>query len=1048
MTDRQMRGHLAPRLLSIPVGVPFLPTLADALITGRLVPGFSADADPLALASATIYLPTRRAARELRAIFSARRPGRAALLPSVRALGEFDEDGALFFGGDAAVLDLAPPIPAQERLLMLAPLVRAWKRRLPAHIAGRFAEEVVVPASTADALWFSRDLAALIDEVETEGAAWDRLGALVSADLAGWWQVTLDFLEIVTDAWPKALAARGQSDPAAQRSALIRAEAARLKRHPPAGPVIAAGSTGSIPATAELLAAIAHLPQGAVVLPGLDLDMDERAWAEITQEDPEPALLGHPQYGLARLLARIGAARRDVEPLGTPPPAHVARARLMAAALRPAETTDDWPQLRENLSEAQLAAALAGVTLLEAGNEREEAAAIAVALRLAVEEEGRRAALVTGDRELARRVSAELARFGIVADDSGGTPLAGTLPGELLRLLADAAFRPGDPVALLSLIKHPLIALGAERPAMRHAAETVELVALRGGTGRPDLARLAADFEARLAALAGDSHPPFWLRRLAETQLSAARDFLARLEEAVAPLTALRARDEIDLAEALTATVVTLEALARTAEAGLKPLYDGDAGAAMAEFLRGLLAATAPLRFEAREWPDVLEALIAAETVKPAPGADGRVAIWGTLEARLQGVDTLVVGALNEGSFPRRSEPDRFLSRLMQASLGLEPPERRIGLAAHDFQMAAGAPALVLSRALRAGDAPAVASRWLQRLLAFAGPAHAAAMRARGTQLCGFARGLDRAPEVPFAARPQPKPPLEARPRNFSVTEIETLRRDAYAVYARRILDLRPLDPLLGEPGARERGTLLHAVLERMTAARLDPFAQDTLERLTALGRAVVDEAALPPDIEAVWWPRLLRHFSAILDWERGRAGQVLARHAEARAQKTPVGETGITLSGFADRIDLLPGGMAVVLDFKTGSTPSKRQAHMLVAPQLALEGALLSRGAFAGLGPLTPSDLAYVRLKANGAVVEESILELGGANKSLKTAPELAEDAWRRLNELLERYRDPEQVYLSRALPFREGDTDGDYDHLARVLEWSAGGDRVEGGE
>ncbi|TJV85305.1 MAG: double-strand break repair protein AddB, partial [Mesorhizobium sp.] len=262
------------RVFSIPPGAPFLPTLAEALLSGRLVSGFRFDGDPLALADATIYVPTRRAARALRGVFVDRLGGRSAILPVIRPLGEFDEDEAAFEADASAAIDLAPPIAAIERLLLLAPLVRAWKRRLPAHVAALFDEEIVVPASAADAIWLARDLARLMDEIETEGTDWTRLADLVTGNLAGWWQVTLDFLGIVTENWPNLLEERNRSNPAAHRNALIRLEAARLKRNPPAGPVIAAGSTGSIPATAELLAVIAGLPSGAVVLPGLDLMLD------------------------------------------------------------------------------------------------------------------------------------------------------------------------------------------------------------------------------------------------------------------------------------------------------------------------------------------------------------------------------------------------------------------------------------------------------------------------------------------------------------------------------------------------------------------------------------------------------------------------------------------------------------------------------------------------------------------------------------------------------------------------------------------------------
>ncbi|MEW9806211.1 double-strand break repair protein AddB [Mesorhizobium sp. ZMM04-5] len=1026
----------APRVFTIAPGAAFLPTLVEALAAGDIVPGFRHDRDPLKLAGATIYVPTRRAARELRSIFVEKAGAGSAILPTVRPLGEFDEDEAAFGETASGSLDLAPPIAAVDRLLHLAPLVRLWKSRLPAEVAARFEEEVTVPASAADAIWLARDLAALMDEIETEGSDWTRLGGLAPDSMAGWWQVTLDFLAIVTRAWPDFLAEKGWSNPAAHRNALIRLEAARLKANPPAGPVVAAGSTGSIPATAELLAAIARLPNGAVVLPGLDRAMDEESWSVLMRPDRKPAVLGHPQYGLAKLLGRIGVTRGDVEEVGEQAPALRLRERLVSEALRPAETTDGWVAMREKFDAPDVEAALAGIQLVEAPRERDEALAVAIALKQAVDAGGT-AALVTGDRDLARRVSAELLRFGVQADDSGGRPLMNTPSAALLRLMLEAVFRPGDPVPVVSLLKHPLLSLGLPRATVRHAAETVELVALRGGTGRPDVASLDELFEQRLAALQGEGRKPFWARRIGRYRSEMAQKLLAKLAAALRELAAFRKRRDVTLAEIVRATVVALEALGRDENGGLTTLYGGDAGEKLAESLRALVATSAGFDFAPAEWPRVMDALIGAETVKPSAGAERRLSIWGALEARLMSVDTLVIGGLNEGSWPRRAEADRFMSRMMKSGLELEPPERRIGQAAHDFAMALGTGRVVLTRSARAGEAPAVASRWLQRLATFAGKDATAGMRARGAELLSWAAAVDAGPRADFARRPEPKPPLKLRPKRFSVTQIETLRRDPYAIYAREVLKLAALDPLLRDPEAAERGTLFHEILHGFSSSGVDPADPAALGVLLETGRACFSAAALPPDVEAVWWPRFRALAGGVIGWDAPRA--VTRRASELRADETKVGRTGVTLRGVADRIDLHKGAGADILDFKTGSSPSKGQAHTLLAPQLALEGALLKRAAFGDVGKRQPSELAYVRLKANGLVIEESILK---HSQSVKTADELSEEAWTRLEKLLEHYNDPNTGYLSRAVPFREGELDGEYDHLARVLEWSSGGD------
>lgn len=1034
-----MTSRAHPRVLSIPSGVPFLSALADGLLSGRLVESFRYDGDPLALADVTIYVPTRRAARELRSVFMDRAGAGSVILPTIRPLGEFDEDSALFLPGAEARTTLDPPISAFDRLLLLAPLVRLWKQRLPAHVAAKFAEEMIVPASAADAIWLARDLANLIDEVETEGTGWSKLEGLVEGELAGWWQVTLDFLNIVTKIWPDVLTERQRSNPAAHRNAAILAEAARLAANPPSGPVIAAGSTGSIPATAALLSTIARLPNGAVVLPGLDCGMDDRSWAVLHEPAPEPAVLGHPQFGLVKLLRRIGIDRTEVEEIAAPPTFMATRAKIVSEAFRPAETTDAWAQRRDEFSNIDIEPALAGVTLIEAANERDEAAAIAIALRQAIETPGRTAALVTSDRDLARRVSAELLRFGIRADDSGGTPLASTPPATLFRLMLSAVLVPGDPVPLLALLKHPLLSLGLERPRVRRAIETIELVALRGGFVRPDVTRIAALFDTRHTDLDKARRPPFWFARMSPPGIEDARIIAVAIETALGPLVTLVSAGTLPLADMMRASVIAFENLGRAADGSLDRLYDGDAGQNLASFLRGVLAAETGFDFEPVEWPNVFDALLATEVVKPAQGSDARVAIWGALEARLLSPDTLVVGGLNEGIWPRRAVADRFMSRFMKTGIDLEPPERRIGQSAHDFQMALGVGTLVLSRAGRSGDSPAVASRWLQRISAFVGVEQTEAMRRRGDAILALGRSMDLGRDVDLAKRPNPKPPLAARPAHFSVTEIETLRRDPYAIYARRILDLHALDPLVRDPGAADRGTLFHEILSRFSSQKIDPAAPDATERLVATGQQCFAEFALPADVVAVWWPRFVKLAANVIRWENDRVNAVQSRHPEEHAKRTLVARSGVTLSGNADRIDLLPGGMADIIDYKTGTSPSRVQAHRLIAPQLALEGALLRRGAFERLGKFEPADLAYIRLKANGEVVPESILEIKG---SARSGPDLAEEAWARLEKLLDHYARLETGYRSRALPFRENDTDGTYDHLARVLEWSAGGE------
>lgn len=1045
--SNQGRSRHKPRVYSIPPGTNFLRQFAESLLSGQIIENFPADKnDPLALAKTTIYVPTRRAARSLRTALIERSSIKSAILPNIRPLGDVDEDAALFDADANDFLELNPPMDATERLLLLTRLIKPWREHMPDHVRALFgAEDVSVPTTTADAIWLARDLAHLMDQVETDAARWDELATIAPDDLADWWQVTLGFLEIVTSIWPEVLKERGLSNPAAHRNHLIELEIKRLKERSPQGPVIVAGSTGSIPAAANLIATIAMLPHGAVVLPGLDRDLDDPSWEILADGEQNPSIYGHPQYGLHYLLQQIKLSRADVVHLENENFAKRLREKIVNEALRPAETTEKWRDLANDpqMQPDNIAKATEHIELIEAANEREEALSVAIALRHAIQDEKRNAALITADRNLARRVASELQRFGIDADDSGGRFLRDSEPVTLLRLLIETVFNPGDPVALLALLKHPLLRLEAPRLERRLTTEALELIAFRGGTGRADITDLAAFFDQRLIESSNYEWTPAWQDSITAETITAARDLCCALSQAVQPLTEFTksAGQETELNEIVRATVIALENLARDEDGSVLKLYSGDAGERLAGFLRNLSAAEEGFVFETTEWPAIFEALIAGETIQPHPGGHPRIFIWGALEARLQNVDTVIIGGLNEGIWPGKTRNDPFMSRPMKAAIALEPPERRTGLAAHDFLMALGMDHVILSRSQRTDNAPTIPSRWLQRLETVIGNEATDAMRLRGRLYAYWAREIDISADIPFVQRPEPTPPVSARPRHFSVTEIETLRRDPYAIYAKKILKIRPLDPLIRDPAAAERGTLFHDILGQFTQSGIDPLHPDAQNILVDIARQLFAEEDLPQEIEAVWWPRFEALIPNFLHWEQDRAPHLLKRFAEIASDKREVANLGITLSGRADRIDLRSDGTADIIDYKTGSTPSRRQAHVLLSPQLALEAALLSRGAFKELGSVEAADLLYVRLRADGRVEPESILKISGQAASEKTAPQIGEEAWRRLGELLTEYQNPAKGYLSRAVPFKESDLTGDYDHLARVLEWSAGG-------
>lgn len=1056
------------RVLSIPPGAPFLATLADALVSGRLIPGFPAHAGPDALAAATIYLPTRRAARALAAEIAERIGADALVLPRIVPLGEADEaelalaaEEGLAGEGEGA---LPPPIAPLERRLLLARLIQAWSQAIDRDLARLDAgTPFLVPSSPADAVSLAGDLERLMDDFVLEGVPWERLGDAVEGDFSRYFALTLDFLKIAFEAWPAILAERGASDPTRRASLLVDAEAARLARDPPRGPVIAAGSTGSIPSTARLLAAIARLPAGAVVLPGLDRDLDAAGFATIPGDGARPPLHGHPQATMARLLAGpLGIPREAVAILGGEAVGEGARARerLLSEAMRPAETTDAWARIPAAERLALAEAGTDGIALVEAADEREEALAVAIALRETLAEPGRIAALVTPDRGLARRVCAELGRWGVEAEDSAGTSLADAPAGRLARLAAEAVAEDFAPISFLALVEHPSLRLGFTPSEIARARATLEIGLLRGPEPGSGLAGLRAALALRRIESGRSRRVPRPRRRIAAEDWALADSFLARMAEAFARFSPDPVDPEapIGLCALAGAHRATLDALlarpAHEEESVGEGEEGGDGGeealATLFDDLALVDAETAPTgRFA--DYPAFFATLARERRADGATGrAHPRVKILGLLEARLLRVDRVVLGGLDEGVWPPRAKDDAFLNRPLRAELGLAPPERRIGQTAHDFLQALGTRDAVITRAAKREGAPSVPSRFLQRLEAFVGEAAHGAMRARGERFLAISRALDAAPPAPPLPRPAPRPDPALFPRRLSVTEIETLIRDPYAIFARHVLGLEALEAIAAEPGAADRGTIAHEIFSRFVeeyplALPERALARERLRRIAEDAFAPIARAY--PALHAEWEPRFERMIDGFLDWEYGRRAELAEILVErAGALDLVVGSETVTLSARADRIERRRDGGATIVDFKTGTPPSKKMVFAGFSPQLTLEAAMLGEGAFSGATPPEREpDLLY--LHGSGGAKPFVPCPIEPPRGDPRSVAELVVEHRARLVGLLARFLTGEYAYLSR--PFAQyAQRYSDYDHLARVKEWSASGGLDEGGE
>jgi ATP-dependent helicase/nuclease subunit B len=1049
---------MPPRVFTIPSSVPFLPAVIGALRDGRLVDGFAPARASLGLANATIFLPTRRACRLARDAFLEVLGVDAALLPRIVAIGDIDEDELAF--ADAATgagafdaLALPPALDAMERRFLLARLVRKWADGM-ALVTGAPPLVVRHPAAV---LALADDLARLMDDMTTREVPWQRLDDLVPDQFDEYWKLTLQFLKIAREEWPNLLGALGAIEPAARRDCLIAAEASQLAAGAPApgAPVIAAGSTGSMPATAKLLATIASLPDGAVVLPGLDTELDEEGWNAIGGEVREPgaslapavaAAAGHPQFAMHALLARIGIARRDVGILA--PPAPHGREILASEALRPAASTDRW---RARLAEQRLISAIArgleSITVIAAGNAEAEALAVAVALREALTEPTGIAALVTPDRALARRVGVMLQRWNVAAEDSGGDKLADTPAGVFARIAAEAAFGGLAPAALLALLKHKLARLGADETRHRRAVAVLERAVLRGPRPRPGSAGLAgalATVRQQIGKLrrgeTSEVHFSDPRAALSDAELAEAEALVGRIASALAPLEGLvGTRHFAELAARHREAIAALG----TDASGAVGAFSGADGEALAAAFDAIAekVGTEPFEVAIEDYSELFRLAIDDRVVRRSGAPGHRIRIYGPLEARLVDIDRVVIGGLVEGVWPPDPRTDAWLSRPMRQALGLDLPERRIGLSAHDFAQLLGAREVFLTHAVKLNGAPTVPSRFLQRLAAVAGERAWGEAVARGERYRALGRSLD-APKAPPrpVARPEPRPPLSARPKSLSVTEIEHWLRDPYTIYAKHILKLPQIDPIDQRPGAAERGSIIHGAVGDFAKSYAEALPADPVAELLRLGALRFAPLGDFPEARAFWWPRFERIARWFADYERTRRAGMAAAHAEIRGELAIATSGTFRLTGRADRIERRADGRYAIIDFKTGAPPSGPQVLIGIAPQLSLEAAILRGGGFPGIAAGgTVAEFVYVRLNGGDPPGLERVVDLDG-----RSPDAVADEALARLTTLVRRFEDERTPYRSLILSMWTNRY-GAYDDLARVKEWSFAGGAEE---
>ena len=989
-----------PRVFNIAPGGDFLEILARNILAGFPLIG----AQPkLPVSNLTILLPTRRAARQLGIILLKQSGQKAIILPRIRPIGDFEDESP-----NLSQSELPLGISPVGHFLTLFSLVKQWSHENPAI---ELAKEI--SNSPAQIIALTNSLLQLLNQSETEEISLEKLNDVYDADLSEHRHAILSLLSTVKIELPKKLHDLNLLGPQERRSRMIHMEAENIRNGNFNGPIIAAGSTGTIPATRELLKAIANYEMGAVILPGLDDIMEEQAWATLKPD--------HPQFALKKLIETIEIPRTEIAMMSA---GRRDRNFLTSEMMRPTEHAHLWRESIESRHGA-IASSLVGLQLIAAPDMHIEARAIALILRNALEKPNQTAALVTPSRDLAKRVKAELKRWNIEIDDTASESLNKFGMASLAQRLAEASADGFSISCLLSLLNHPDCNLGLPREALIQSVRNLEIAVFRNYGVQVGLSGLNQIFERARLAFKNKQRAHVLVSNLTDDDWHQMHIVVHAIIDILAPLLKPQL---LPFAQQLKLFFETLNACAPTHQSTLPENIAFD-----------------ELRIEIEAHADVLPPcdfamastliinVVKGETFKHPTNQHPRLAIYGLLEARMMPADILIMGGLNETKWPAQPDPGPWVNRPMRDIIGLQQPEREIGVSAHDFTQGFGYEKLYITFSKRVEGAPVVPSRWILRLHAILQIADLEIKPDKDVDWLMLSKEIDEPGEMRPVAKPKPKPKLETRPKRISVTEVEKLIRDPYAVYARRVLKLEPLPDMTRKADPALRGTLFHEAINAWNEKQIAQLSPNSLDLLLAAGKDVFAPFTNDTEITSFWWPRFKKMASWLAENEIEYRANVLGIHTELSGELVfEIGDDPYLLYGRADRIDILASGMARIIDYKSGEPPTSKQVMSGLSPQLPLEAAILAHGKFQHLKQIKTNSLDYIQI--SGGKVAGELAPVKPTDGS--TLSELAERHLTGLKSLLTSYANSDQPYMPRIAPKNDED-ELEYDHLSRHKEW-----------
>ena len=953
--------------------------------------------DPLILTQTWIILPTERACLAFEEAFVHAQEGKSFFKPKVHSITRWSQPQN----------SPLKALSGSQRLFLLACFLQEKKT-----------------LSWQECFTLASSLTTFLDQCQTEEIPLAHLADLVPDHLSAHWQSSLDVLTLFSQEWPYYLERKGFLDPWPARILALQEHMSTWKASPPTGNILVAGIVGSVPSVATFLKEVTHFPKSQIIFNDLDLEMSAENWDKLP--------MYHPQYGLKQTLERMGYSRQDVRllPAQTDQTPLTHRKRFLqslfcSGRLGVTETQKDLQETQQEKTELPFGP----LHLFEAHSLQEEARLIALLIRERLTQPSHTIALVTPHRALSDRVTAELKRWKIVPNDSYGESLFESSLGSFMVLSLTAAVlmddrpQPQKIPTLLSLLKNPFTRLGLSPALCRRYSRALELKYFRKPTPFSQGTVSADDPQIKEEDISS-----FYKNFCQVLSLFQERkDQSASLAQWVA-----RHRDILEkLAEEESSASV--EPLSRKKET--LSLWQGTRGQAAWNLFEHLTHISTPdvllsLQDYIRFFINMVQQIRLPQTF----GMHPRVHILGPLESRTLSFDTVILGGMNDHTWVHSEQSDLWLSSDMKKKLGLPDESYQAGLTALDWFSLMMAPHVCITRAQREKGVAMLPSRWLLRLKAVLKQRNHP-LHTEEKQWTFWAKALGMSSCLtasPLAQRPCPKPPLQARPRRLSITDIQLWQQDPYALYVQKILKLTPLPSLQQEVNSALFGIAVHQAFERYNCT---PLPRRTEEQLLAYGQEALNCLGSDPVIQTLWWPRFIRICRWFLAQERACRSPMDISWAEVKGHMVIQGRKDpFILTGKADRLICSPEGNLEILDYKTGTLPSRKMVLEGRVVQLPLEAAITLYGVWEEDAQHKKIFLPFVRLEklsywhVKGGVPAGQILSFDGEENIQK----MAENALKNLTEYIHLFDEAQTPYEAsfKGHPL--------YDPLSRRQEWT----------